>query len=68
MSEGVVCKLRFETTLKDGLLLHIYQIGKEYAVCTFSESSVESIKIFESSSGLRKHMKVKYGIGVNIDD
>ena len=66
MSEGVT--LRFKVTLEDASNLCIYQIGKEYAVCILDEHEIKSMKFFSSASGVRKHMKVKYGIGVKIDD
>ena len=62
--EGVT--LRFEVTLKDASKLHIYQIGKEYAICILGEHEIKSMKFFSSTSGVRKHMRVKYGIEVKI--
>ena len=60
--------MRFKVTLKDASNLCIYQIGREYAVCVLDEHEIRSMKFFSSASGLRKHMKVKYRIKVNIDD
>ena len=60
--------MRFKVTLKDASNLYIYQIGKEYAVCILDEHDIKSMKFFSSASGIRKHMKVKYGIKVSIDD
>lgn len=67
MSEGVVCKLRFETTLEDGTKLFIYQVGKQYGVCTIIKGSF-GCKIFDTPAGMKKYVKNKYKVIVRFSD
>lgn len=66
MSERVA-ELKFEVTLNDGSKLFIYQLEKKlYGVCTVAENKY-GFKLFKTRQGLKRYIKVKYGIEVRFD-